>query len=103
MSARARACLSACALVLLSAALPGARVGAATSGPQLAQTVARSLVGSPAPRLVLKTIDGETINLGDLYGKQAVYLKFWATWCTPCREQMPHLERTFEMPARTSP
>src|SRR5262249_23618992 len=27
---------------------------------------------------------------------KAVYLKFWATWCVPCREQMPHFERTFE-------
>jgi peroxiredoxin len=49
-----------------------------------------------APRLVLKTIDGQTIDLGRVYGKQAVYLKFWATWCTPCRQQMPHFERTFE-------
>ena len=84
--------LAACALMLLA----GTTAGAATSGPELAQTVARSLVGSPAPRLVLKTIDGATIDLGDLYGKKAVYLKFWATWCTPCREQMPHLEHTFE-------
>jgi len=45
---------------------------------------------------VLKTIDGATIDLGRIYGRQAVYLKFWATWCVPCREQMPHFERTFE-------
>jgi peroxiredoxin len=46
--------------------------------------------------MVLKTIDGQTIDLGSLYGKKAVYLKFWATWCVPCREQMPHFERTYE-------
>jgi thiol-disulfide isomerase/thioredoxin len=46
--------------------------------------------------LVLKTIDGETIDLASLYGKKAVYLKFWATWCTPCREQMPHFQKTYE-------
>jgi thiol-disulfide isomerase/thioredoxin len=46
--------------------------------------------------MVLKTIDGEAIDLGSLYGKKAVYLKFWATWCVPCREQMPHFERTYE-------
>jgi len=45
--------------------------------------------------MVLKTIDGQQIDLGSLYGKQAVYLKFWATWCVPRREQMPHFERTF--------
>ncbi|WP_062534321.1 TlpA family protein disulfide reductase [Mizugakiibacter sediminis] len=68
----------------------------AQSGQQRARAAGSDLVGTPAPRLVLKTIDGQTLDLGRLYGKQAVYLKFWATWCVPCREQMPHLERTFE-------
>jgi peroxiredoxin len=74
----------------------GADARAATSGQQLAESAGRSLIGKPAPRLVVTTIDGETIDLGRLYGKQAVYLKFWATWCVPCREQMPHFERTYE-------
>ncbi len=65
-------------------------------GQALAEAAGRELIGRPAPRLVLKTIDGQTIDLGALYGKQAVYLKFWATWCTPCREQMPHFEQTYE-------
>jgi len=66
------------------------------TGQQRAEAVGHDLVGSPAPRMVLKTIDGESIDLGSLYGKKAVYLKFWATWCVPCREQMPHFERTYE-------
>src|ERR1700719_52351 len=74
----------------------GAEPRAATSGQQLAESAGRSLIGKPAPRLVVTTIDGDTIDLGRLYGKQAVYLKFWATWCVPCREQMPHFERTYE-------
>jgi peroxiredoxin len=74
----------------------GAEPKAATTGQQLAESAGRSLIGKPAPRLVVTTIDGETIDLGRLYGKQAVYLKFWATWCVPCREQMPHFERTYE-------
>jgi peroxiredoxin len=69
---------------------------AAPGGQQLAESAGRSLIGKPAPRLVVTTIDGETIDLARLYGKQAVYLKFWATWCVPCREQMPHFERTYE-------
>jgi thiol-disulfide isomerase/thioredoxin len=68
----------------------------AQSGQQRAEAAGYDLVGSPAPRMVLKTIDGEAIDLGSLYGKKAVYLKFWATWCVPCREQMPHFERTYE-------
>ena len=65
------------------------------SGAQRAADAGRALLGTPAPRLVLTTIDGKHIDLGRAYGHQAVYLKFWATWCVPCREQMPHLERTF--------
>src|SRR5579871_3881572 len=65
-------------------------------GPERARAVGDGLVGSVAPKLVVKTIDGEQIDLGSLYGKKAVYVKFWATWCKPCREQMPHLEHTYQ-------
>ena len=66
------------------------------SGQGRAEAAGRELIGSPAPRLVLKTIDGESIDLGKLYGKKAVYLEFWATWCIPCREQMPHSESVYK-------
>ena len=68
----------------------------ATTGQERAAEVAHSLVGKPAPQLVLTTIDGDTVDLGKLYGRTGVYLKFWATWCVPCREQMTHLEETFQ-------
>lgn len=80
-------------LALAWAMLPRA---AAAGGQEMALQAGQDLIGKPAPPLVLKTIDGDTIDLGRVYGKQAVYLKFWATWCVPCREQMPHFERTFE-------
>ena len=83
-------------LTVLFLLLLGATARAQTTGQQRAEAAGRDLVGSLAPRLVVKTIDGETIDLGSLYGKQAVYLKFWATWCLPCREQMPHFEHTYE-------
>lgn len=70
--------------------------GASESGQQRAEDAGRELIGKPAPKLVLTTIDGATIDLAHLYGKQAVYLKFWATWCVPCRQQMPHFEHTYE-------
>jgi peroxiredoxin len=53
------------------------------------------LVGKPAPALTLKSIDGKSINLSDLYGKRPVYLKVWATYCIPCRVQMPGLNKIF--------
>jgi peroxiredoxin len=70
--------------------------GASAGGQQRAQDAGRELIGKPAPKLVLTTIDGATIDLAQLYGKKAVYLKFWATWCVPCRQQMPHFEHTYE-------
>jgi peroxiredoxin len=70
--------------------------GAATSAQGQAVAAGRGLIGAPAPRLALSTIDGERIDLGELYGKKAVYLKFWATWCIPCRQQMPHFERAYQ-------
>ncbi|MBS0418832.1 MAG: TlpA family protein disulfide reductase [Proteobacteria bacterium] len=81
--------------VLILLALSGPVLAQGT-GEQRAEAAGQSLIGSPAPRMVLKTIDGQAIDLGKLYGKKAVYLKFWATWCVPCREQMPHFEKTFE-------
>ena len=83
-------------VALLCCAVGGASVMADTSGQERAHLAGRAIVGTPAPKLVLKTIDGESIDLGALYGKKAVYLKFWATWCTPCRQQMPHFQHAYE-------
>ena len=81
---------------LFGLALVASACVAETSGQQLAESAGLGLVGSQAPRLVLGTVDGDTIDLGALYGKKAVYLKLWATWCVPCREQMPHFQHVYE-------
>lgn len=47
-------------------------------------------VGAPAPAATLVTLDGRRISTGELIG-QVVILTFWATWCTPCREELPLL------------
>ncbi|NKQ12602.1 TlpA family protein disulfide reductase [Pseudomonas sp. SST3] len=62
-------------------------------GARRARTAGASLIGQLAPVAVLETIDGEKIDLAELYGKKPVYLKFWATWCVPCRQQMPGFEQ----------
>jgi thiol-disulfide isomerase/thioredoxin len=84
-----------CCLVALGGSVHIATAAEAT-GQQRAQSAARTLLGTAAPRRAVTTIDGDAIDLGNLYGKKAVYLKFWATWCVPCREQMPHFEHAYE-------
>ena len=48
--------------------------------------------GGPAPALELADLDAATHRLADYRGS-AVLLNFWATWCAPCREEMPSIER----------
>lgn len=49
-------------------------------------------VGAKAPDFELKTLAGETVKLSDFKGKK-VMLNFWATWCPPCKAEMPAMEQ----------
>ncbi len=53
-------------------------------------------VGDMAPEFTLTSLSGETFSSQKLKGDKAVYLKFWATWCSYCQEEMPHAQETFE-------
>lgn len=53
-------------------------------------------VGRPAPDFAMTLMDGTTVTLADLRG-QVVVLNFWATWCVPCREELPTLDRYYEL------
>lgn len=48
--------------------------------------------GDEAPDFVLTDLSGEKHQLSDYKGK-GVFLNFWGTWCEPCKEEMPHMEK----------
>ncbi len=51
--------------------------------------------GNLAPDFELETVDGETVKLSDYRGEK-VMLNFWATWCPPCRAEMPDMQKFHE-------
>lgn len=52
-------------------------------------------IGTKAPDFELKTLDGKTVKLSNLQGKKVV-LNFWATWCPPCKAEMPEMQKYHE-------
>jgi peroxiredoxin len=79
-------------LLLASAAwIWASRVPASAAGPG---QIASPRAGFPAPDFTLATAAGETIRLSDLRG-QVVILNLWASWCGPCRAEMPDLEAVY--------
>lgn len=51
--------------------------------------------GNIAPDFELQTLEGETVKLSDYRGEK-VMLNFWATWCPPCRAEMPDMQKFHE-------
>ncbi len=66
------------------------RSGASTSG-----HIPAPQKGFYAPEFKLNTLDGESVALTDFHGK-AVLLNLWATWCPPCQQEMPTIEKLYE-------
>jgi cytochrome c biogenesis protein CcmG/thiol:disulfide interchange protein DsbE len=51
--------------------------------------------GAKAAPFKLTDLQGDSVSMADLHGK-VVFLNIWATWCAPCREEMPSMEKLYE-------
>ncbi|MSQ32033.1 MAG: redoxin domain-containing protein [Dehalococcoidia bacterium] len=57
-------------------------------------------VGNAVPDFTLKTPDGADMSLSSLRGKPVV-VNFWATWCEPCKQEMPHFQEAYDQYSKT--
>ena len=74
--------------VFFSLALAATSASTTQSGP-------KGLESQPAPDFALTTLSGEQVKLSSLRGK-VVLVNFWATWCLPCRKEMPDLQALYD-------
>ncbi len=81
-------------LLILSLGFAWILVSADRSGVSTAGRIPAPQVGFLAPDFELRTFSGENVRLSDLRG-QAVLVNLWATWCPPCRAEMPAIEKVY--------
>lgn len=71
------------------------RIGLATALILSLALATTAAAGGKASDFTLKDIDGRNVSLSDYEGK-VVILSFWATWCTPCKAEMPELHKLYK-------
>jgi cytochrome c biogenesis protein CcmG/thiol:disulfide interchange protein DsbE len=85
-------------ITIIALILGGVWIGSTRALPGQATPAARSPapeIGHPAPDFTLTALDGSEVSLSDFRG-QPVVLNFWATWCPPCRAEVPALQSVSE-------
>jgi len=79
---------------IVASRVPGPGDNATSAGPGIAPRK-----GFLAPDFELATLDGGIVRLSELRGNP-VLINFWASWCGPCRTEMPHIQAAYENHAR---
>jgi len=68
---------------------------APSSPPQDSSAVEKPQQGFRAPNFKLRTLDGKTVELAKNGGKPS-FINLWASWCPPCKMEMPHIQEAYE-------
>jgi peroxiredoxin len=81
-------------MIILLSGIAWIIISADRSGTSTSGLVPAPQQGFLAPDFELQTTDGETVKLSDLRG-EAILINLWATWCGPCRAEMPAIEKIY--------
>lgn len=81
-------------ILLLIAGASWIALSAASTSASTSENLPAPQVGFTAPDFTLQTSDGKTFTLSELRG-QALIVNLWATWCPPCRAEMPVIEKMY--------
>lgn len=73
----------------------GLVIGGTPAGTDLWANDVRPEEGHFAPDFVLRTLEGNIVRLSEFRGQKVVLINFWATWCPPCRLEMPTMQQIY--------